>query len=158
MKLLEKYFMVKLDNFNDEGFRPDTMPIFVELNISGMLDREQIKAYKGDLNLAKKQNKVIQEHALDLLEKQLNERGRCQKCGGWFTSQYFEKRKQGQKEGGHKGGSKSSVKKIQACKANAARLNNSLTAEQRAEIQKKRIATMAKNREERERLKKLIES
>lgn len=170
MQLLEKYFMVKLDNYNDEGFRPDTLKIFQELGLLAYGSKDlQTNMLMSEYIARQNVNKVNQETALKMLEKQLDERGRCQKCGGWFTSQYFEKRisrrqkqtekaRQALKEKGCNGGLSKSEKKIQACKANAARLNNSLTAEQRAEIQKKRIATMAKKREERERLKKLIEA
>ena len=158
MELLEKYFRVKLDNQDNEGFSDLTIVELVKLNIMGALSKEEIKKFDGDVELAKKQNKVIQEHAISLLEKQLNERGRCLRCNGWLTSQYFEEKEKNQKKGGRKGGSSTSERKVLAAKQNAAKLNANMTPEKRAEIQKKRIATMAKKREERERLKKMIES
>lgn len=156
MKLLEKYYMVKLDNYRNEGFKTETIMIMQEYNISGALSREEVKDFDGNIDLIIKQNKLYQEYCLELIEKQLNERGRCDKCNGWLTSQYFEKRLGKIKTGGKKGGSSKSEKKVNASKANAAKLNASMTPEKRAEIQKKRIATMAKKREERERLKRKI--
>lgn len=156
MQLLEKYFMVKLDNYRDEGFKTETLVIMQEYNISGAMSREEVKEFEENKELIKKQNKLYQEYCLELIEKQLNERGRCEKCNGWLTSQFFEKRLDKIKLGAHKGGSSKSEKKVNASRANAAKLNASMTPEKRAEIQKKRIATMARKKEERERLKREI--
>ena len=156
MDLLEKYFTIKLDNYQDEGFTDRSLMIMAEFKARGLYSREDIANYEGDVELAKKENRFWQAHLLELIEKKLEERGRCSRCNGWLTSQYFDEITKNKSQGGIKGGSSTSEKKVKASKANAARLNASLTPEQRAEIQKKRIATMAKKREERERLKQLM--
>ena len=168
MQLLEKYFMVKLDNLEDEGFNYKTLEIMLELGLEAYGRKDLSSSIMSEKMRKIRVNKLSQDEALKILEDKLNKRGKCDKCNGWLTSQFFEKRlsrrqKQTEKarialkESGYNGvagGLSKSEKKIKACKANAARLNASLTPEQRAEIQKKRIATMTRKREERERLKK----
>lgn len=92
MELLEKYYMVKFDNYKDRGFKPETLEIMKEYDISGLFSEDEIKNFDGNVDLAQKQNKLFQEYCLSLIEEQLNERGRCEKCNNWLTSQCFEKR------------------------------------------------------------------
>ena len=56
MDLLEKYFTIKLDNYQDEGFTDRSLMIMAEFGGRALYSREVIANYKGDVELAKKEN------------------------------------------------------------------------------------------------------
>ena len=156
MKLLEKYFMVKLDNYQNEGFNQRTMQVLVELEIYDCIDRDHLKQFDEDQKeLMINKNKFNQEKALKLLLDMLKARGECPKCHGFITSRFEEIKKRNIKERVRKIVAKQNEKVTEVYKNNAARMNATMTPEKRAEAQKKRIATMAKKKAEKEKINKL---
>ena len=156
MQLLEKYYMVKLDNFEDEGFNKRTLKLMMELEIFDCIGKEHLLEFSEEQrSLIKEKNKFNQKKAMEILYKMIKDRGECPKCHGFITSRFEEIKRKNIKERNRKIRANYNDKAKESFRENAAKMNAIWTPEKRAAAQQKRIETMAKKRAEKERLEAL---
>lgn len=153
MELLEKYYMVKLDNYEDEGFNKRTLKLFYELEIYDVIGKEHLLEFdKETKETIIKKNRFNQEKAMEMLFEMIKSRGECPKCHGYITSRFEEIKKRNIKERVRKIKEKQNEKAMNSYRANAARINANMTPEKRAAAQQKRLETMARKKAEKEAL------